>query len=292
MDRIGDSELIITPQGRIYHLDVHPDEIAETVITVGDPARVSEVSRYFDRTEVVRSHREFVTHTGYIGNKRISVVSTGIGPDNIDIVLNELDALVNIDFEHRTEKLNHTTLKIIRLGTSGALQADTLPGSIAVSTFGIGLDNMLHFYKHEHNAEEHYLLNDFEKQVMVQGMPLQPYIAECSIQLLNYFTGPFIHGITLTCPGFYAPQGRRLRVPLAFPHLVDRIQDFHSGPHRIINMEMETASLYGLGKLLGHQCLSVSTIINNRQTKVFAENLAGAVDQVIRGALEIITHIP
>jgi uridine phosphorylase len=288
---MGDSELIITNKGCIYHLDLHPDEIANTIITVGDPGRVAAVSKYFDTIEIQKSHREFVTHTGYIGSQRISVVSTGIGPDNIDIVMNELDALVNIDFQSRTEKQYHTGLKIFRLGTSGSLQDDIEPDSLVVSTFGIGMDNTLHYYKHDYNAEEQYILNDFQKHTQLQGLPIQPYIAECSIQLLNHFTENFIHGITITCPGFYAPQGRRLRLPLAFPNLLDKMPTFKSGQHRITNMEMETASIYGLGKLLGHQCLSISNIINNRQTKAFSKDLISSVERMIERSLDLIVKI-
>jgi len=288
---IGDSELILTNSGCIYHLDLHPDEIADTIITVGDPGRVPVVSKYFDRVEVIKQHREFVTHTGYIGSKRISVVSTGIGPDNIDIVLNELDALFNIDFNLRTEKPEHRSLKIIRLGTSGSLQDDLEVDSLLVSTFGIGMDNMLQFYKHDYNAEESYILNEFQNHIQLAGKPVLPYIAECSIQLLNHFTEGFVQGITLTCPGFYAPQGRRLRLPLAFPNLLERTSSFKSGHHRITNMEMETASIYGLGKLLGHQCLSISNIINNRQAKKFSANVQGAIDNMIEKTLEIVQAI-
>jgi uridine phosphorylase len=289
---MGDSELIITPNGCIYHLDLHPDEIAETIITVGDPDRVAKVSRYFDRIEVKKEHREFVTHTGYIGSKRITVLSTGIGPDNVEIVLNELDALVNIDFNSRTEKSHHTQLKIFRMGTSGSLQDDIEVDSLLVSSFGIGLDNMLHYYKHEYNAEEGFILNDFQNHTSLQGRPVEPYIAECSIQLLNHFTtNDFIHGVTLTCPGFYAPQGRRLRLPLAYPNLVEKAASFQSGAHRITNMEMETAAIYGLGKLLGHQCLSINNIINNRKAKTFSEDLPKAVDRMITTSLSLIEGI-
>jgi uridine phosphorylase len=288
---IGDSELILTPKGCIYHLDLHPDEIADTIITVGDPGRVAAVSKHFDKIEVIKEHREFVTHTGYIGSKRLSVVSTGIGPDNIDIVLNELDALFNIDFNTRTEKDTHTSLKIFRLGTSGSLQGDIPVDSLLASSFGIGMDNMLHYYKHDYNAEENYLLKDFHNHISLQGQPIYPYIAQSSIQLLNHFTDGFIHGITLTCPGFYAPQGRRLRLPLAFPNLLKKMSGFQSGQHRITNMEMETASIYGLGKLLGHHCISISNIINNRQSKTFSTNLQGAVDHMITTALGKIIEI-
>lgn len=288
---IAESELIITADGAIYHLDLRPGELADTVILVGDPGRVPEVSKYFDRIEVRKAHREFITHTGYLGNKRISVVSSGIGPDNIDIVLNELDALVNIDFKTREVKPVHQTLHIIRLGTSGALQENITVDSLVAATFGIGLDNLLHYYRYENNAEESFILNDFKNHTLLNGNPVLPYIAEGSVRLLNHFTGDFIHGVTVTCPGFYAPQGRRLRLPLAFPNLVGNLSAFRSGMHLITNFEMETAAIYGLGKLLGHHCLSLNTIIANRQTKVFSANVGTAIDHMIKTALEVISGI-
>lgn len=288
---IGESELIINPKGCIYHLDVHPDEIAHTIITVGDPGRVPEVSKHFDKIEYKKAHREFVTHTGYIGSKRISVVSSGIGPDNIDITLNELDALVNIDFQTRLPKDVHQSLNIIRLGTSGSLQEDIPVDSLVASSFGIGLDNLLHYYRFDNNADELFLLNAFCQHTHLNGNPIQPYIAEGSIRLRNYFTDDYVHGITITCPGFYAPQGRKLRLPLAFPTLVDTLSTFENGQHRITNFEMETSAIYGLGKLMGHHCLSVNTIVANRQSKTFSKNAASAVENMIRRSLEIIAGI-
>ncbi|WP_205529554.1 nucleoside phosphorylase [Taibaiella koreensis] len=289
---IGHSELIITDSGCIYHLDVHPDEIAHTVITVGDPGRVPEVSKYFDRIEHRKAHREFVTHTGYIGSKRLSVVSSGIGPDNIDITLNELDALVNIDFASRMPKEEIQALNIIRLGTSGSLQEDLPVDSLVASTFGIGLDNLLHYYRFENNADEAYMLKDFQNHTLLSGNPIQPYVAEGSVRLLNHFGEGYTHGITVTCPGFYAPQGRRLRLPLAFPTLVDTLSTFSSGMHRITNFEMETSAIYGLGKLMGHHCLSINTIVANRQAKTFSKDAPSAIDHMIRKSLEIIAQIP
>lgn len=288
---IGNSELIITPSGCIYHLDVHPGEIADTVITVGDPGRVPEVSKYFDRIEHRKAHREFVTHTGYIGSKRLSVVSSGIGPDNIDITLNELDALVNIDFTTRMVKETTRSLNIIRMGTSGSLQEDLPVDSLVASTFGIGLDNLLHYYRFESNAEEAYVLNDFQNHTLLNGNPIQPYVAEGSVRLLNHFSEGYAHGITVTCPGFYAPQGRRLRLPLAFPNLVDTLSTFSSGMHRITNFEMETSAIYGLGKLMGHHCLSINTIVANRQAKTFSKDAPAAIDHMIRKSLEILSGI-
>ncbi|MFA6060226.1 MAG: nucleoside phosphorylase [Taibaiella sp.] len=288
---IANSELIITTEGCIYHLDLHPDEISDTVILVGDPGRVAEVSKYFDRIEHRKAHREFITHTGYLGSKRLSVVSSGIGPDNIDIVLNELDALVNIDFTSREVNEQHRQLNIIRLGTSGSLQESLPVNSLVASTFGIGLDNLLHYYRYENNAEESFILNDFKNHTLLNGNPVQPYVVEGSVRLLNHFTEGFTHGITVTCPGFYAPQGRRLRLPLAFPNLVNNLSSFRSGMHYITNFEMETSAIYGLGKLLGHHCLSLNAIIANRQTRTFSENAPLAIDIMIRKSLDIISGI-
>lgn len=289
---IGSAELIITPNGCVYHLDLKPDELAHTVITVGDPGRVPEVSKYFDMIEVKKMHREFVTHTGYIGSKRLSVMSTGIGPDNIDIVLNELDALVNIDFATRSIKPQLQSLNIIRLGTSGSLQKDIPVDSLVASTFGIGFDNLLHFYRMEENAEEAYLLNEFVKHTSISAAnTIHPYIAEGSKRLINHFDNDFHKGITVTCPGFYAPQGRRLRLPLAFPALIDQLSTFQNGMHRIANFEMETSAIYGLGRLMGHHCLSVNTIVANRQANTFSENAAAAIDNMIKKSLAIIAGV-
>ena len=266
MQPIAASELIINNRGAIYHLDVTPDEIAENIITVGDPARVTEVSKHFDKIEVERSHREFVTHTGWLGNKRISVVSTGIGTDNIDIVLNELDALVNIDFATRTIKNQLKHLNIIRVGTSGSLQADVPVDSFVSSTHGVGIDNLMNFYIHDNNEEEKQLLHSFVTQTQLHGRFSQPYIAGASMSLMKHFVEGYHQGITVTCPGFYGPQGRVLRLGITNPQLIDRLTEFKFGQHRITNFEMETAAIYGLGKALQHNCLSLSAIVANQDS--------------------------
>lgn len=291
MQRIAESELIINNRGAVYHLNVRPDELATTVITVGDPDRVKEVSKHFDKIEHRLQHREFITHTGYIGNKRISVVSTGIGPDNIDIVVNELDALVNIDFESRTIKQQLTPLHIIRLGTSGALQADIPVDAFVVSTHGLGIDNLLHFYRHDNNEEEKQLVHAFVTHTQVQDSLSYPYIASAGSQLLKHFVQGYQHGITITCPGFYGPQGRVLRLGLSNPTFVDRLTQFQFGQHRITNFEMETSAIYGLGKMMGHQCLSISAIVANRVKKEFSKDGGLAVENLIKKSLEIISKI-
>lgn len=291
MVKIAESELIINSRGAIYHLDVRPEELATTVVTVGDPERVKEVSKHFNTIEYKCKHREFVTHTGMIGNKRLSVVSTGIGPDNVDIVVNELDALVNIDFESRMVKPELTRLTIIRLGTSGALQDDIPVDSIVASTHGLGIDNLLNYYKHDNNDEEMQIIQQFVAHTQISSNFSQPYISSAGSGVLKHFVNGFHHGITITCPGFYGPQGRVLRLGLTNPDLIDRLTEFRFGQHRITNFEMETSAIYGLGKLLGHQCLSLSTIVANRIKKEFSKDGNAAIEKMIVKALEIISGI-
>lgn len=291
MNKIEESELIINARGAIYHLDVRPEELAHTVITVGDPDRVGRVSNYFDEIEFKNQHREFITHTGYIGKKRISVVSSGIGPDNIDIVLNELDAVVNIDFDTRQIKKELTPLTIIRLGTSGSLQGDIAVDSFVAGTHGLGIDNLLNYYQHTNNEEEKALIQQFVVHTQLNIAFSQPYIASASASLLKHFVYGFHQGITVTCPGFYGPQGRVLRLGLTHPGLISSLTNFSYGKYRITNFEMETSAMYGLGKLMGHQCLSVNVIVANRINKTFTKDTYTAVDSLIKKALEIIEGI-
>jgi uridine phosphorylase len=288
MQRIAESELIINERGAVYHLDLRPEELAPNIITVGDPDRVPLVSRHFDSIEIKKQHREFVSHTGTLGKKRITVVSTGIGPDNIDIVLNELDALVNIDFGTRLIRDQVTSLNIIRLGTAGSLQADIPVDSFVVSTHGLGLDNLLNYYRMEHNELENQLLHSFTTQTQLHAQ-VSPYISIGSAHLMKHFVEGYHHGITVTCPGFYGPQGRILRLGIRNPQLIDRLTEFKFGQHRIANFEMETSAIYGLGKLLGHHCLSISAIVANRIKKDFSKDGGAAVDKLIRRSLEIIS---
>lgn len=289
MQRIEESELIINSRGAIYHLDLRPEELAPTVITVGDPDRVAEVSKYFDSIEVKRQHREFITHTGRLGSKRISVISTGIGPDNIDIVVNELDALVNIDFDTRLIKTSLTQLDIIRVGTSGSLQADIPVDSFVASTHGLGLDNLLNYYRLEQNEQDVQLLQSFITNTQLHAQISHPYISLASGNLLKNFVDGFHQGITVTCPGFYGPQGRVLRLGIKNPELINRLTEFRYGPYRIANFEMETSAIYGLGKLLGHHCLSLSAIVANRIAKEFSKDSAATIDLLIRKTLETIS---
>ena len=289
MASIAASELIINERGAIYHVNCRPEEIAHTIITVGDPERVKEVSKYFDSVEVKNSHREFITHTGYIGKKRLSVTSTGIGPDNIDIVLNELDALVNIDFQTRTIRPELISLNIIRVGTSGSLLAEIPVDSFVASTHGLGLDNLLNFYTHDSNEEEKQIMQAFHTHTQLHQGTSSPYITGAGVSLLKEFVTGFHQGITVTCPGFYGPQGRVLRMGLRYPHLIDRLTSFSFGNHRISNFEMETSALYGMGKILGHHCLSLSVIVANRISKEFSKDGGRAVENLIIKTLENIS---
>ncbi len=289
MQRIAESELIITSRGAIYHLDLRPEELADTIIVVGDPDRVKKVSKHFDRIEYQQQHREFITHTGYIGNKRLSVMSTGIGPDNIDIAINELDALANIDFTTREIKKDFSKLNIIRFGTSGSLQADIPVDSFVASTHGLGLDNLLNFYAYDKSKDELDMANAFAEQTKLNAAITIPYAFKGSGILIKKFGSAFHKGITVTCPGFYGPQGRILRLGVSSPGLIDRLTHFNFNNHRITNFEMETSAIYGLGRLLGHECLSVNAIVANRVVQQFSKDSNAAVERLIKEALEALT---
>ncbi len=280
-NQIPASELILNDDNSIYHLHLLPTDIAETIIFVGDQERVPEVSKYFDRIEIKKAKREFVTHTGFIGAKRISVISTGIGTDNIDIVMNELDALVNIDLQTRTIKPNHTTLKIIRIGTSGALQSTIPIDSVLVSEKAIGLDSLLHFYKRE---------TDFEMEVSIKQQLgfefVNPYLVKGDMDLINQIGSGYLKGITATCCGFYAPQGRFLKAKGGSNALINKLSTIKVGDNAVTNFEMETAGIYGMAQVLGHQAVSVNCILANRITNEFSTNPAKIVDDTIKAILE------
>lgn len=286
--QIPESELILDKRGAVYHIGARPEEIAETVILVGDPARVAEVSKHFDSTEFKLQHREFITHTGYIGKKRLTVLSTGIGPDNIDIAMNELDALVNIDLETRTLKPSLTSLNIIRLGTSGSLRKDISVDSFVAGTFGLGFDNVMHFYNTPNTETERNIINAFRGHTGLSAGNVIPYIYEGNKELKNIFSNGYHHGITVGCPGFYGPQGRILRLELAYPGLIDKLTTFKYEEHFISNFEMESSAIYGLGKALGHRCISLNVIVANRIAQQFSKDSAAAVDSLIRHSLNII----
>jgi uridine phosphorylase len=286
MNRIAESELILNPDGSIYHLKLKADNIADDIIVVGDPGRVPVVSAYFDRIEFKQSNREMVTHTGYIGNKRLTVMSTGMGTDNLDIVINELDAIVNIDLEKRIPKAEHKALNIIRLGTSGAMQENIPVGSYVMSSHGIGMDGLLRFYAAGNEVEDTQLTNAFLEQTKWPADLPKAYIVAGSDALMKRLGKGYLKGITATAPGFFGPQGRVLRLPLAYADLNDRISDFAFEGQRITNFEMETSALYGLSKALGHNAMTVCAIIANRLRKEYAKDYKSSVTALIEDLLE------
>lgn len=290
MKRIAESELILNPDGSIYHLKLKPENIADDIIVVGDPGRVPVISAYFDSIEFRQSNREIVTHTGYIGKKRITVMSTGMGTDNLDIVINELDAVVNIDLENRVPKTEHKALNIIRLGTSGAMQEDIPVGSYVMSTHGIGLDGLMWFYAAGKQIIDEDLTAAFLKQTNWPNDLPKAYIVPGSNALMNKMEKGYVKGITATAPGFFGPQGRVLRLDLAYPDLNDRISDFHYENYRITNFEMETSALYGLSKALGHNAMTVCAIIANRLRKEYAKDYKPNVTALIEDLLEKLAH--
>lgn len=280
------SELILNPDGSVYHLNLLPENIAKDIIFVGDQDRVEKITKHFDSVEFTTQKREFKTQTGTYKGKRITVMSTGIGPDNIDIVVNELDALVNIDLKTRTVKDTLTSLNIVRIGTSGSLQADIPVDSIVMSEYGLGLDNMLRSYNidavSQYDLEEAFIGHtnwDLKKG--------RPYVVKGSQKLAELiFTNEIHKGITATAGGFYGPQGRVLRLPIQDTDLNSKMDNFTFNNNRITNLEMETAAIYGLAKLLGHEALSLNAIIANRATGTFSEDPYAAVNNLIAYTLD------
>ena len=284
---IKESELILNPDGSIYHLNLRPEQVADTIILVGDPNRVPRVSAYFDMIEFSTQKREFCTHTGTYKGKRLTALSTGIGPDNIDIVINELDALFNIDLHTRKPKEQLTSLNIVRFGTSGSLQADIPVDSFVLSSHGLGMDNMLHAYKDAPNVREIAMEEAFMAYTQWNTDKGRPYIVGCGETLKQrLLTDKVFEGITGTAPGFYGPQGRMLRLPVQDPTLNDKLHSFNYKGYRMTNLEMETSAIYGLSKLLGHQAVSLNAIIANRAAGTFTKDTKKVVENLIVYGLE------
>ena len=286
---IADSELILNKDGSIYHLNLLPDHISETIITVGDPERVPTVSQHFDSIETVIQKREFVTHVGYYRGKRLTVISTGMGTDNIDILMNELDALVNIDLVTREprpleERIN---LRIVRVGTSGSLQADISVGSLLVSEHAVGLDSLMQFYPLVETGLEVEVARGIQQSLQLD---YRPYCVRGSDLLREQLGAGMVTGNTLTCPGFYGPQGRVLRLDLRMSNLIQQFQQFRhqsaEGEFRLTNFEMETAGYYALGRMLGHEVVSLNAIVANRATGEFATNSEEVINKLIATTLE------
>jgi len=291
MRKIEPSELVLQPDNSIYHLKLHPEQLAKNVIVVGDPGRVEVISNYFDRIDHKVSNREIVTHTGVLNNTPITVMSTGMGTDNIDIVLNELDALVNIDLETRTIKAEKKSLNIIRIGTCGAMQKEIPVNSFVASSFGLGLDGLMNFYEFEHTEEENQLLTAFYEQTNYAKTFAQPYFVKASDKLLDLFKNDFHVGITATAPGFYGPQGRMLRIPLKEKQLNEKLNQFNYNNHQIVNFEMETSALYGLSRAMGHNSCTVCVAVANRFAKEFSKDYKPALKKLIELTLSKLTEL-
>ena len=281
------SQLVLNSEGAIYHLNLHPDQLADDVILVGDPGRVDMVAAYFDKVEVARQNRELVTRTGWFHGKRITVLSTGMGTDNIDIVVNELDALANIDLKTRMPKTEHRALNLIRIGTCGALQPEIGVEDTYIATrYAIGLDGLLYFYGKHDEVNETAMRDAFIEQMdYPKDLPL-PYIVEGSKELFDRLAEGYIQGVTATASGFYGPQGRTLRMQLAHPENNRKIEAFNYQGWRVCNFEMESSALYGLGKMMGHNCLTVCVAIANRVTEKFATDYHPFVKKLVGNTLE------
>lgn len=278
---IAASELILNPDGSVYHINLKPGEVAQDIIFVGDQNRVEKITKHFEAIEFSTQKREFKTQTGIYKGKRITVISTGIGPDNIDIVMNELDALVNVDLETRTVKNELTSLNIVRIGTSGSLQADIPCDSIVMSQYGLGLDNMLRSYLIDEFSETE-IEDAFIQQTNWDLRKGRPYVIAGSKSLEKRLDSDTIFkGFTGTAGGFYGPQGRVIRLGIQDPELNSKMDRFNYNGIKMTNLEMETGAIYGLGKLMGHNCLSLNAIIANRSTGTFSEDPYKAVDELI-----------
>lgn len=275
------SELILNPDGSVYHLNLRPEHLASTIITVGDPDRVDNITKHFENVEFQTRKREFHTQTGTYKGKRITVISTGIGTDNIDIVFNELDALVNIDLAKREIKDHLTSLEIIRIGTSGSIQKEIPIDAFLISNYAVGFDSLLHFYNSE-SIQNHDISDALVKHTNWSPLKSKPYVVKCNEDLFNKFSSDkTVRGFTATNVGFYGPQGRVLRLPIQDNALNDKLANFNYNTMPITNMEMETAGIYGLSSLLGHKALSLNAIIANRATGEFTKNSKSVVDELI-----------
>ncbi|MEQ8244541.1 nucleoside phosphorylase [Fulvivirga sp.] len=283
MGKIPESELILNKDGSVYHLNLKPKHISDTILTVGDPSRVYMISKYFDDVDFEMNRREFITHVGTYKGKKITVISTGMGTDNVEIFMTELDALVNVDLKKREIKQRKKKLKIIRIGTSGALQEDLAIGSHLVSDYAVGLDTLMCYY----NLPQ----DDFESQVglelqAVTELPFVPYVARGSQSLKEQVGAGMVVGNTVTCPGFYGPQGRQIRAEIKNKRLLEALNYYHKDDFWLTNFEMETAGYYALGRLLGHEVLSVNAIIANRIKNKFSKNPNKIIDSLIRKVLD------
>ncbi|MBO4328397.1 MAG: nucleoside phosphorylase [Bacteroidales bacterium] len=281
------SQLVLNNEGAVYHLALHPEELADDVILVGDPGRTDMIAAFFDKIEVKRQNRELWSRTGYYNGKRITVLSTGMGTDNLDIVMNELDTLANIDLKTRMPKEQHRALNLIRLGTSGALQADIpVEDSYVATRYAIGLDGLLYFYGKNKEVNEIAMRDAFIEQMdYPKDLPM-PYVVEGSRTLFDRLAQGYFEGMTATAPGFYAPQGRALRMKLAYPENNRKLEAFRYQGWRVCNFEMESSALYGLGKMMGHHCLTICAVIANRVSEKFCADYHPYVEKLVKNTLD------
>jgi uridine phosphorylase len=279
LNKLAASELVLNEDGSVYHLNLLPEDIAEKIILVGDPDRVSKVSKYFDKVEIKKNKREFYTHTGVLRGERITVMSTGIGTENIDIVMNELDALVNIDLKEKSFKKDHHSLQLFRLGTCGSVNPDIQVDNMLVTQNVVGLDGLLHFYS-DYQFENEFSRNFLDKFPYEKIKPLL-YFSDWAKDISDYYKDAKYHGNTATFPGFYAPQGRQLRLRAIDDHFLETLNDLG-----ITNFEMETSAIYGLSKLLGHKALTVNCVIANRRRGEFAADHKVSEKMMVEWALE------
>jgi uridine phosphorylase len=280
------TELVLDANGAVYHLGLQPAQLATKVILVGDQDRVAKISRFFDDTESRVQHREFVSHTGTFQGKRLTVLSTGIGTDNIDICMAELDALVNINLAERAEKQEKTSLEIVRIGTCGMLQSDMPLHSFVLSTHALGLDNIAHFYPIDFSKEEQHLLTQINTQVHFPN-GVVPYLSVASSEMVQKLASDRVRkGITVTSSGFYGPQGRSLRLASKMPDIHHALEKFNDNGQQIVNFEMESSAIFALGKALGHRCTSICLGVANRPQEIFSTGIETAMDELITYVLE------
>ncbi|MDE5574279.1 MAG: nucleoside phosphorylase [Bacteroidales bacterium] len=289
MATIPASEMPMNNDGSIYHLALKPEQLAPNVILVGDPGRVPMVSKFFDSIEHKVQNRELITHTGTLNGKRISVISTGMGTDNIDIVVNELDALVNVDLKTRTPKEERQSLNLVRIGTSGSFQPDFEVNTFCAGEYGLGLDGLMNYYSVPDQMFEHDMERAFDTHLKLPMGFARPYVVRCSATLLNKVAFDMQKGITATAPGFFAPQGRMVRLPLSYPQQNELLQSFSFKGIKVSNMEMETSALYGLGRALGHRCLTICLLVANRCTKKFSEDYHPHMERLIETVVKRLT---
>ena len=279
----SETDLILNPDGSVYHLSLRPKDVADKIIVVGDPGRVHRVSRFFDSVDFEMNKREFITHTGKYKGKKVSVISSGMGTDNVEILMHELDALFNIDLAKREPKPRKKKLQIIRIGTSGTIRDDIKVGSHLATEYAFGLDTILQFYDYKHRGTEKILVKKLREEL---DLHYTPYCFKGSSALLERFKDCTIVGNTVTCPGFYAPQGRELRIPIRYQGIIDKLQYFHEEDIWLTNLEMETAGYYAFAKLLGHDMISLNAILANRIKVTFSKDPNRVIDGLIKKVLE------